>query len=170
MDKLYQSNNSTELLAQYQYYFNIFISFIDSIVDNLINNLHLLPYSVKCLCKIISSLIVKKFSSINENEKNSFIARYCFGKLSILILVNPGIEAFIDNIIISKNTLNNLKTISFIIQKFNFGNIFIGIKEAHYTPFNLEKMEKLFDIYAQITKIALPSFIYKLINDELSED
>jgi hypothetical protein len=29
LDKLYQSNNSTKLLVQYQYYFNIIISFID---------------------------------------------------------------------------------------------------------------------------------------------
>ena len=173
LDELYKSNNSTELLAQYQYYFNIVKSFIDSILDNIINNLHLLPYSVKCLCKIISSLIVKKFPTINENEKNSFIARFCFGKLLIPILINPGIEAFIDNFIISNNTVDNLKTICLIIQKFTSGNFYIGTKEGDYTPFNwyfLEKIEKLFDMYAQITKVTLPSFIDKLINGELPID
>ncbi len=30
-------------------------------------------------------------------------------------------------------------------------------------------MEKLFDIYVQITKVALPSFVDKLINDEYED-
>ena len=66
LDNLYDSKFSKELLVQYQVYFNIVISFIDSIIDKIINNLNLLPYSVKCLCKIISILITKKFPSINK--------------------------------------------------------------------------------------------------------
>jgi hypothetical protein len=92
----------------------------------------------------------------------------------IPILNNPGIEAFIDSFIISKNTLNNLKVICDIIKKFTSGNFFVGSDEtADYTPFNwyfLEKMDKLFDIFSQITKVTLPSFIEKLINDELPSD
>ena len=174
LEKLYKSDKSSELLLQYQYYFNVAKSIIDSIIDNLIKNLHLLPYSVKCLCKIISSLIVKKFPTINENEKNAFIAKFFFGKLLIPILYNPGIEAFIDSFIISKNTLSNLKVICYIIKQFTSGNFFVGSDEtADYTPFNwyfLEKMDKLFDIFSQITKVTLPSFIDKLINDELPSD
>ena len=174
LEKLYKSDKSSELLLQYQYYFNVAKSIIDSIIDNLIKNLHLLPYSVKCLCKIISSLIVKKFPTIYENEKNAFVAKFFFGKLLIPILNNPGIEAFIDSFIISKNTLSNLKVICDIIKKFTSGNFFVGSDDtADYTPFNwyfLEKMDKLFDIFSQITKVTLPSFIEKLINDELPSD
>ena len=174
LDNLYKCQFSKELLFQYQYYFNIIIKFIDSILDKILKNIHLLPYSVKCLCKIISILITKKFPNINENEKNSFIAKFFFDKLLIPILRNPGIEAFINNFIISENTMKNLLMISFIIKKFTSGTFFVANEESSdYTPFNwffIEKMEDLFKICGHMTKVNLPSFIEKFINNELPED
>ena len=174
LDNLYKCQFSKELLFQYQYYFNIIIKFIDSILDKILKNIHLLPYSVKCLCKIISILITKKFPNINENEKNSFIAKFFFDKLLIPILRNPGIEAFINNFIISENTMKNLLMISRIIKKFTSGTFFVANEESSdYTPFNwffIEKMEDLFKICGHMTKVNLPSFIEKFINNELPED
>ena len=174
MDNLYKCEFSQELLLKYQNYFIVVITFIDSIIDKIKNNFHLLPYSVKCLCKIISLLITKKFPSINETEKNSFIAKFFFGKLLTPILKNPGIEAFISNFIISRNTLNNLSVISKIINKFTSGHFYMAINDdSDYTPFNwyfIEKMDKLFDIFDHITKVRLPSFIEKYINGELPEN
>ena len=174
LDNLYKCQFSKELLFQYQYYFNIIIKFIDSILDKILKNIHLLPYSVKCLCKIISILITKKFPNINENEKNSFVAKFFIDKLLIPILRNPGIEAFINNFIISENTLKNLLMISHIIKKFTSGTFFVANEEtSDYTPFNwffIEKMENLFKIFGHMTKVNLPSFIEKFINNELPED
>ena len=174
LDNLYKCQFSKELLFQYQYYFNIIIKFIDSILDKILNNIHLLPYSVRCLCKIISKLITKKFPTINENEKNSFIAKFFFDKLLIPILKNPGLEAFINNFIISENTVKNLTKISSIIKKFASGTFFAANEEtSDYTPFNwffIEKMENLFKIFDHITKANLPSFIEKCINNDLPED
>ena len=174
LDNLYKCQFSKELLFQYQYYFNIIIKFIDSILDKILNNIHLLPYSVKCLCKIISILITKKFPNINENEKNSFIAKFFFDKLLIPILRNPGLKAFINNFIISENTIKNLMVISNIIKKFTSGKFFVANEEtSDYTPYNwffVEKMENLFKIFGHITKVNLPSFIEKFINNELPED
>ena len=174
MQNLYTCEYSQELLLKYQNYFTIVISFIDSIIEKIKNNFHLLPYSVKCLCKIISLLITKKFPSISETEKNSFIAKFFFGKLLVPILKNPGIEAFISNFIISRNTLNNLSVICEIINKFTSGHFYMSNTEySDLTPFNwyfIEKMENLFNIFEHITKVRLPSFIEKFIKGELPTD
>ena len=175
MDSLYQSDFTQQLLLKYQHYFAMVISFVNSFLNKLLENYHLLPYSVKCLCKIISLLITKKFKQINEAEKNSFIAKFFFGKLLLPILENPAIEALINEFIISKNTYDNLKIISKIIGKFVSGGFFEANDDNsyYYTPYNwyfIEKMEDLFKIFNNITKVKLPFFIEKLINDELPSD
>ena len=86
MTNLYGSNYLVQLLLIYEKYFSSVTEFIDNIFENILNNLHLLPYSVKCLCKIISLLIKKKFPLISEVEQNLFIAKFFFGKLLIPIL------------------------------------------------------------------------------------
>ena len=58
LDNLYKCDFSQELLLRYQNNFTIVIQFIDSIFENIINNFHLIPYSVKCICKIISLLLM----------------------------------------------------------------------------------------------------------------
>jgi hypothetical protein len=67
-----------------------------------------------------------------------------------------------------------LKIISNIIIKFTSGNFYLDLdSESEYTPFNwyfIEKMEKLFEIFNNITKVTLPPFISKFINGELASD
>ena len=167
---MYLGEYSQELLLQYQEPFHEAISFINTIIDKILSNFHLLPYSVKCLCKIISILITNKFPSISEHEKNSFIAKFFFGKLLTPILKNPGIEAFINNFILSKNTLNNLKVLCNIINKLASGQFYIGSKNSDYTPFNwyfIDNVDKLFNIFDHLTKVKLPPFIEKFIKNEL---
>ena len=174
MGEFYKFKYSPQLLLRYQKSFMVVANSIESIIEKIINNSHKIPYSVKCLCKIISLLIKKKFPSLSETEKNAFIAKFFFGKLFIPILKNPAIEALINNLIISGNTLKNLNIISNIIKKFTSGNFYIDSEsESDYTPFNwyfIEKMGKLFEIFDNITKVTLPPFIVKFINDELDSD
>jgi hypothetical protein len=40
--------------------------------------MHLIPYSIKCICKIISILIKKKFNDISEIEENAYIGKFFF--------------------------------------------------------------------------------------------
>ena len=58
----------------------IVINFIDQIIKNILDNFHLVPYSIKCLCRIISELITHKFPSITIPERDAFIAKFFFGK------------------------------------------------------------------------------------------
>lgn len=174
MENFYQNKNPDKILDYYQKYFLIIIKFINEIIKNFLESFHLLPYSVKCLCKIILLLVEKKFPTISEYEKNAFVAKFFFGKLLVPFLENPGIEAFINNFIISQNTLNNLKVIGGIINKLASGNFYKSTNEENlYTPFNwyfIEKMNNLLNIFSHITKARLPSFIEKSIRNELPSD
>ena len=173
MEKLYNVKSSEEILYFYQLDFLKIIDFIEQLLNNLKNNLYLLPYSVKCLCKIISILIQKKFPNINATQKNAFIADFLFKQLLIPILSNPAIGVLINNFIISRTTLSNLQIINEILVQFISGKFFKDSIDNDYTPFNwyfLEKMPDILEIFDKITKVTLPNFIEDLLNDRLDEN
>ena len=63
--------------------FNQVIDAINMLFDNLLNNSESLPYSIKCICRIISMLIKKNFlNRLKLNNINfllfSFSKNYCF--------------------------------------------------------------------------------------------
>ena len=173
--KAYETKDlSNEILQSYQHDFIKIITFIEEILDKLIKNFHFLPYSVKCLCKIISILIRKKFPKITKVEENAFISQFFFYNLFVPIFNNPSTGALINNFIISGNTTHNLNIISYIILQFVSGNFFTNnLKNGDFTFFNrffIEEMPKLFILLEELTKVELPSFIEKFINDELPKD
>ena len=162
-----------EILMNYEKNFDIVINCINSIIDNILQNLDLLPYSIKCVCKIISSLLEKKFKNINIIEKNVFISKFFLNKIFIPILINPANGALINNYIISNNTLMNLNTISFILLQFTSFKFFNSKDNGTFSPFNLyflNKVEKLFEIYDNLNLVKLPNFIGKLIKGEISKE
>ena len=162
-----------QLLFIYQNYFMIVINFLDQIIKNILGNFHLVPYSIKCLCRTISEFITQKFPSITGPEKNVFIAKFFFGKLLIPILINPGVEAFVNNFI-SENSLHNLSVISKILEKYVSGEFYTNSNsEYNYTPYNwyfINNIKNIYVIFEEITKVRFPSFIDKLINNKLPSD
>ena len=165
---------SVHVLSFYQTDFALIAAYIEEIIKNLIDNIQLLPYSVKSLCKIISILITNKFPEINDIQKNAYVSCFFFGKLLIPILSNPAVNALIGEFIISGNTLHNLNLISNIILKLTSGNLFEDNNlESDFTPFNwffLDKMPSLLNFFGHITKVSLPNFIDKLVNNKLEPD
>jgi len=173
--KAYETKDlSQEILNSYQHDFIRIITFIEEILDKLVKNFHFLPYSVKCLCKIISVLIRKKFPNITTVEENAFISQFFFYNLFVPIFNNPSTGALINNFIISGNTTHNLNIISYIILQFVSGNFFKNnLKNGDFTFFNrffIEEMPKLFILLEELTKVELPPFIEKFVNDELPKD
>jgi len=165
---------SVHVLSFYQTDFALIVAYIEEIIKNLFDNIHLLPYSVKSLCKIISILLSKKFPQINDIQKYAYVSCFFFGKLLIPILSNPAVNALIGEFIISGNTLYNLNLISNIMLKLTSGNLFEdNALESDFTPFNwffLDKMPELLSFFDLITKVSLPNFIDKLINNKLDKD
>lgn len=174
--KTFSKNISTytkNMLNLYEYYFSKISSYIDSLLDNLLKNINLLPYQIKCICKIISVLVEKKFPNIQNFQKYLFISKFFFYNIFSLMFLNPGNIALINDFFLTKIQENNLNIIFEIIKKFVDEKLYKDDQiEGKYTPFNwlfIEKMPKLFDFYEKITNVKLPSFIEKLIEDENSE-
>ena len=161
------------LLFIYQNHFMIVINFLDAIIKNIIENFHLVPYSIKCLCRIISELITTKFPSISSPEKCVFISKFFFGKLLIPILLNPGVEAFVNNFI-SQNSLYNLGVIAKILKKYVSGDFYTNNDiEFNFTPFNwyfITNIKDIFTIFKEITKVRFPTFIENFVNNKLPSD
>ena len=174
MENLYCSQFSREILILYKKDFLTIIEFIELIFNNIKNNIHSLPYSIKCLCKIISKLIINKYNDINIPQQMGFLAQFFFNILLIPILQNPGYYLLIDNMIISKNTIINTNIIANIIGQLVSGKFYKNTENnSGYTPFNwyfLEKLPDIFDLFEELSKVNLPPFLDKLINNELEED
>ena len=172
----FQKNNifSSKLIVLYMNKFFIIKNVLDKFISSLVQNLNVLPYYVKCICKIIATLIQKKFSDISSVQKRIFISKFFYKKLIMPILINPEIELLINNFIISGFTLPNLKIINQILNKLFSFKLFINnnysINNNIYTPFNwyiLDKMPEIFEIFNKLTDIELPPFINDFINDKL---
>ena len=147
---------------------------INTIFANIFDNLYLLPYSIKCLCKIIYILIKKKFPNINIIQQNAFLGKFFFDKMLLPFFISPAYEALITNFLISKKTISNLKVISKILLKLISGELYTNDFETNeFTPFNLFFLEKIPDIvklYDEMKKVNLPNFIEKLLHNKLPED
>ena len=169
-DFLNELDQDEKIKKKYMDNFYRVIETINIIFSSMKDNLYLLPYSIKCLCKIIFILIKKKFPNINILEQNNFIGKLFFGKLFMPYFLYPAYEALITNFLISKKTTNNLEVINDILQKLVSGDLFtndFGTNE--FTPFNLfflEKMPEVIKLFEETKTVNLPNFIEKLLNNK----
>ena len=171
--KLFETSFPSNIVGYYRINFMKVVTFIEQLIDDLMKNILLLPYSVKCICKIISVLIRNKFKHISKAEENGFISKFLLGRLLIPIISSPSFNALISDFVISGNTEKNIKTITIILSKLFSGHLFLNNKDEDYTPFNwffLDKMESILNFYMNATNVNLPNFIEKFINGNLPED
>ena len=171
---IFDSPISKEVLALYQIDFFRVIHSINEIFSNFFNNSYLIPYSLKCTCKIISLLIKKKLPNITTIERNAYIAKYFFSNLFLPLFRNPGYGTLFNDFIISGRTIHNINIISFVIERFVSGEFFIdGENEGDFSPFNqyfIDKMPELFKFFDNMTNVKLPVFVEKLINNQLDDN
>ena len=165
----YGFKNSDELLNLYINKFYIAIDFIDQMINDILKDIYSIPDSLKKICRIISELIIQKFPTINTFDKNAFISKFFIDKLLIPFLSNSNIFSFM-----SENTIVNLKFICNILKKCIIGDFFSSDdSEFSFTPFNwftIYNMEKIFNLYQNLTKVQLAPYLEKLIFNKLSPD
>ena len=174
LERLDKNKLSPYLLPVYFKDFLEIIPFIEQLIEDLMNNILLLPNSIKYICKIISILIKKQFKNITKSEENAFISKFLIEKLLLPMLLSPSTNAYISEFVISKSTLTNIGNIKRIIKKLFSGKLFSNsIEESDYTPLNMffmERMEKILYFFEKSKNINLPDFIDKYIKDELPSD
>ena len=169
LESVYNSSDPNEVLNYYQKDFMNCIEIIKDIFNSLNQYIHLVPFSVKCICKIISILIKRKFKNISKIEINAFIGKFFFEKLFNPIIRRPDYNALITSFIISKQTRNNINYICEIIKYLFSGKFIRAIKDSNYTPFNYfflyDSMPLAIEFFDKIINVNLPPYIDKLIND-----
>ena len=174
IQNLLNSKSPTEILAIYTEQIAEIISFINILINDLTSNTFLIPHSIKCICKIIFSLIKNKFKNIKTIEINGFISKFFIGKLLIPIISNPTSNAYITDFVISENTLKNIKTTNLILLKLFSGYLFKNNnKEGNYTTFNkffLEKMPQILFFFEKAIDVKLPLFIENLVQNNLEQN
>ena len=169
-----QIQKSKEPIQIYNYYRQSYVKIIDIIdvlLETLLINSKSLPYFIKCICKIISVFIKKKFPNIDIIEHNSYIANFFFVKLLFLVFKNPALYTLMNENLVIGKTMDILMIVQFILTRFIQGYFFDELDV--YVSFNeyfIEKMPKLIEFFNNICQVTLPSFIDKLINDKLPED
>ena len=175
--KKLNSNNilSDNILNIYQHNFFQVIDKINMILNNLLNNINLVPYSIKCFCKMIKTLLLKKFPNLNKFKINLYLSRFFFKKLFLPIFKKPDYNGLISDIIINENTFNKINILEYIIIQITSGNFFNNIDHSNFTPFNwflieaIQKLNKFFDSITSMN-IILPNYIENILNSDNYDD
>ena len=178
IDFISDLTDTESILIFYQQNFLKVKEFLNKFFENIISNYRIIPYSIKCVSKIIYQLINKKFKNANELQKSLFVSKFFYKILLFPIFEKPDINALINDYIISNNTLNNMKIISQILWTLVSFKLYKNKEKDEYingsfTPFNrffLEKIPEVFQINKMIIDVNLPNFIQGLINQTINED
>lgn len=174
INHLFLCEHSKEIFSLYIKSFIKTIEIINLLFKNLMSNIHLIPYPIKCICKIILILIKKKFPNINKPQQIAFISRFFLNKLFLPILKKPSLKPLISEYIISDETIKNLNLISKILCKLCSGKLYTyNDNYGNYSPFNrffMEKIPEIFNFFDCILNVDIPIFVSKIINGELDEN
>lgn len=144
--------------------------YIDIIIQSLIDKIKTLPYTLRCICKVISILIQAKFPKINELERNAFIGEFIFGKCILPTLINSDINAVITTTLLSTNTRQCLRIIAKVLTKINRGLFFEANIDTDYTIFNYyiaEVIPLLNLFYSKLIDVQLPKALKEMIKKQL---
>ena len=161
------------------------MKFITKLFENLLANYRIIPYSLKCICKIIYLLISNKFPNSTIIERYLFITKFFFKTIIFPILSKPDLNALINDYLISNKTLSNMKIINFVLLKLTSFQLFREKEEiqeegenanffkGNFTTFNhffLEVIPEVLQTYKSLIDINLPKFIKGLIDKSIDEN
>ena len=163
------SNKSNIILKYYKKSVEKIKFLIDKLIQNMLDNASIIPYSIKIICKIIDIFITKKFNDISIINRISYISEFFIGKIIIPILTNPDYNGIINNSIISQNTRKNMMYYTKILKKIFRGNLFeSSISEFNYTIFNnylIEIMPYINNIILNLINVEFPKNFFENNNE-----
>ena len=172
INELFAENDSEKLLDQYELSFMLIKKIINLIFDNFIKYIDIIPYSIKCVCKLIEICYKEKNPNFNSKlEVNALINKFFFDILFDKIFLNPELEGNIYSMKISKNVKNNIKKVMIIIKQMASLQFFSNKNNnMEYTPFNwyflLNIMPTFFKFTENLVNVKLPTYIEKIIKNK----
>ena len=159
----YIPDEGRNILNKYKQNFIFIKNLIDSLLQELIDKIHIIPYSLKCICKIIYVLISKKFPNLPKFYRNAFIGKFLFDKCIFPILSLDSKNAII-NRVFSSCVKSCVNVIINVLSNANRGCLYQTNSETEKTIFNyylIEIIPILNKFYDQLMDIKLPSLIEK---------
>jgi hypothetical protein len=168
--------DNIDVLEKFKKNYSFIKEYLDKIINSLIDNVSIIPYTMRCICKVIDILIRQKFPDISKYEKNAFMAEFIFEKCIIPILINPDYESVVSSTIITSTTKNCLINISKILRKIYRGQFFDSTIEPNYTIFNhymIEVIQEINNFFECLIDVKLPKTLDKYMqmqNDEIPGD
>ena len=155
------------LIKKYKYNFLFIQKKIDIFLQSLIDKISSIPYTVRCICKIIYLLISKKFPLLPKYLRNSFVGKFIFEK-SIFPVLNLENKNIIETKIFGNNTKNCLHEIVEILYSINKCLLFNSGADTEKTIFNhylIEIIPILNKFFDKLIDVKLP----KLLNDMIEK-
>ena len=167
--------DKNQIIDKYKKNFLFIQKKVDTIIQALIDKITSIPYTIRCISKIISLLISKKFPLLGKYLQNSFIGKFIFHKLifPVLKLENKNV---VENIIYSQETKKCLHVIISILSLANKCLLFNYNTDTEKTIFNyylIEIIPILNKFYEKLIDIELPKGLNELIsktNERMEEN
>ena len=158
-------NNRSLILKKYIDNFKFIKEKIGYLIQTLIDRISTIPYTVRCICKVISLLMQKKFPLLPKYLRNSFIGKFIFDKciFPVLSFENKNV---MDLRIFSHNTKRCLNAIISVLSNANRCCLYPTTTDTEKTIFNyylLEIIPILNQFYEKLIDIELPKTLEDLV-------
>ena len=168
--KFYSEKEGQILIFYFSRDFELIKTIIDKIFNKMIENIHLIPLSIKYICKMIYIVSKKKFPDMTIIESNIILGIFFFEKIFFPIFVDPDgiglINSFFPNY-----TLENIKIVKKIIGQLIKFRLY---SESGYTIFNWYFIKDIipivFKFFNELIDVNFPKYIDKLVNEEIADD
>ena len=139
---------------------------INFLIQSMIDKISTIPYTIRCICKIIYLLMSQKFPNLPKYYLNSFIGKFFFSKyiFPVLSLENKNI---MDNRIFSSNTKKCINVIISVLDHAYKSKFFITQTDTEKTIFNyylIEIIPILNTFFEKLIDVELPKVVENLFN------
>jgi phage-related holin len=166
LEDSYFKNNKSLILKKYFDNFFFIKKKIDYIIQSLIDKISTIPYTVRCICKVISLLMYKKFPLLPKYLRNSFLGKFIFDKciFPVLSFENKNV---MDSRIFSSNTKKCLNVIISVLSNANRCCLYPTTTDTEKTIFNyylIEIIPILNQFYEKVIDIELPKALEDLVS------
>ena len=134
---------------------------IDILLQSLIDKITAIPYIIRCICKIISKLLLSKFPKISKYIHNCFIGKFIFEKFIFPALTFKN-NNIMENRIFSSKTKDFLNNIVNILSNAIKCELFNGSTEPMKLIFNhylIEIIPLLNIFYDKLIDVKFPNVL-----------
>ena len=166
-EEYYYDELKNLIVGKYRRNFLFIQKKIEYFLQSTIDKISTVPYTIRCICKIIFLLLSKKFKDLPKYYINSFIGKLFFEKY-IFPVLSLKYKNILNNRIFSNKNKRCINTIISILEKAYKGELFQTQVDTEKTIFNYYLIE-IFPIintfFEKLIDVELPKVIEKALNE-----